>query len=282
MVRRKPRRAREQRATRPSRSWIWVALAAGTLAVFLTARGRPELSSREPAAQYDHQVVNVYPHDPEAFTQGLIFRDGFLFESTGLNGQSSLRKVRLDTGEVVQRLPIEPQYFAEGLTDFGNSLVQLTWQSNIGFVYDLSTFARQRTFEYRGEGWGLTRDENRLIMSDGTSMLRFLDPQTLKETGRVTVTDGDHPVESLNELEMVKGELFANVWQTDLIVIVSPQTGRVTGRVDLAALFPAADRVPPVDVLNGIAYDAGRDRLFVTGKMWPRLFEIRLQRRPPR
>ena len=275
MVSKRRQRARQQQTRKPV--WVWGLLAAGALVAFLTARGYEH--SLGPAPLWGYDVVNVYPHDPEAFTQGLIFRDGFLFESTGLNGQSSLRKVRLETGEVVQRVAIEPQYFAEGLTDFGNSLVQLTWQSNVGFVYDLSTFARQRTFEYPGEGWGLTRDGSRLIMSDGTSTLRFVDPRTLGETGRITVTDGDQPVESLNELEMVKGELFANVWQTDHIVIVSPQTGRVTGRVDLAGLFPAAKREPPVDVLNGIAYDAERDRLFVTGKMWPRLFEIRLQRR---
>jgi glutamine cyclotransferase len=255
-------------------------VAAGALGVFLTARGGSEFPRQDRAPQYDFQIVNVYPHDPGAFTQGLIFRDGFLFESTGLNGQSSLRKVRLETGEVVQRLAIDRQHFAEGLADFGDTLVQLTWQSNVGFVYDLPTFGMRRTFHYPGEGWGLARDGNRLIMSDGTSGLRFLSPDTLKETARITVTDGAQSVERLNELEMVKGELFANVWPGDEIVIISPQTGRVMGRVDLSRLFPLADRMPPVDVLNGIAYDAGRDRLFVTGKMWPRLFEIRLQRPP--
>jgi glutamine cyclotransferase len=251
--------------------------------VYLTARGGSELApaAPAPAPTFGYEIVSVYPHDPSAFTQGLIFREGFLFESTGLNGESSLRKVRLETGEVIQRLAIAPQHFAEGLTDVGTSLVQLTWQSNVGFVYDLSTFRMQRTFEYPGEGWGLTRDEARLIMSDGTSSLRFLDPETLRETGRLTVTDGLQPVANLNELEMVKGELFANVWQTDQVVIISPQTGRVTGRVDLAGLLPPADRMPPVDVLNGIAYDAERDRLFVTGKRWPRLFQIRLKRPAP-
>jgi glutamine cyclotransferase len=257
-------------------------VAGGALVVYLAARGGPELSSGAAAPLLGYQVVNVYPHDPEAFTQGLIFRDGFLFESTGLAGQSTLRKVRLETGEVVQRLALEPQYFAEGLTDVGDTLLQLTWQSNVGFVYDLSTFARQRTFAYDGEGWGLARDGNRVIMSDGTSTLRFLDPGTLRETGRITVTDGSLPVESLNELEMVTDELFANVWRSDHIVIISPRTGRVTGRVDLTALLPPAERVPPVDVLNGIAYDAARNRLFVTGKNWPRLFEIRVERRSSR
>ena len=279
MTARRGRRVRPERAARPARQWLWVVVAAGALVVYLAARSRPELSSGTAAPLYRYQVVNVFPHDPDAFTQGLIFRDGFLFESTGLAGQSTLRKVRLETGEVVQRLALEPEYFAEGLTDFGSSLVQLTWQSNVGFVYDLATFARQRTFQYDGEGWGLARDANRLVMSDGSSTLRFLDPGTLRETGRITVTDGGLPVESLNELEMVKDELLANVWQTDHIVIVSPATGRVTGRLDLAALLPPADRMPPVDVLNGIAYDAARNRLFVTGKNWPRLFEIRVERR---
>lgn len=280
MTRKNERRSRARPARRPGRFRVWALLAAGAFVVYLAAREGSPLPAAEPAPRLGYQVINVYPHDPGAFTQGLVFRDGFLFESTGLNGQSSLRKVRLETGEVVQRLAIDPQYFAEGLADVGDTLVQLTWQSNIGFVYHLPTFRRQRTFDYPGEGWGLARDGNRLIMSDGTSSLRFLNPDTLRETGRLTVTDGVQPVESLNELEMVKGELFANVWPGDDIVIISPQTGRVTGRVDLATLFPASQRVPPVDVLNGIAYDAARDRLFVTGKMWPRLYEIRIRPTP--
>jgi len=277
-VSRKRRRTRQQQTRRPAWLWVWGLLAAVAFVVYLTARERSALPLPRPAPQYGYQVVNVYPHDRGAFTQGLIFRQGFLFESTGLNGQSSLRKVRLETGEVVQRLAIDPQHFAEGLTDVGDTLVQLTWRSNIGFAYDLPTFRLLRTFDYPGEGWGLARDGNRVIMSDGTSSLRFLNPGTLKETGRITVTDEAQPVESLNELEMVKGELFANVWPTDDVVIISPQTGRVTGRLDLAGLLSPADRTPPVDVLNGIAYDAERDRLFVTGKLWPRLFEIRLRR----
>jgi len=277
-VTRKQRRARQQETRRPARLWLWGLLAAAAFVVYLTARDCSALPLPGPAPHYGYQVANVYPHDPGAFTQGLIFRQGFLFESTGLNGQSSLRKVRLETGEVVQRLAIDPQHFAEGLTDVGDTLLQLTWRSNIGFVYDLPTFSLQRTFDYPGAGWGLARDGNRVIMSDGTSGLRFLNPETLRETGRITVTDAAQSVEGLNELEMVKGELFANVWPTDHVVIISPLTGRVTGRLDLGGLLPPADRAPPVDVLNGIAYDAERDRLFVTGKLWPRLFEIRLRR----
>lgn len=285
---RKPRRHRERRAKKPvllkKAVLLWLAglLGIAAVVVFIQARGRPEPTRGQGALTwYDYRIVNVYPHDPEAFTQGLIFRDGFLFESTGLHGRSSLRKVRPETGEVLRQHSIESQHFGEGLADSGNRLVQLTWRSNLGFIYDLETFALQGTFSYPGEGWGLARDENRLIMSDGTSSLRFLDPKTLRETGRLNVTEDNQSVPDLNELEVVKGEIFANVWQTDHIVIIDSQSGRVTGRIDLTGLLPPADRARPVDVdvLNGIAYDADRDRLFVTGKLWPKLFEIRPARR---
>ena len=226
---------------------------------------------------YGYTVVNSFPHDSQAFTQGLIYRDGVLYESTGLNGQSSLRKVRLETGEVLQRISVDGRYFAEGMTDWGNRLIQLTYTTKIGFVYDLSTFALQRTFDYTGQGWGLTRDKRRLIMSDGTSALRFLDPESLRETGRVTVKDGTKPIENLNELEWVKGEVFANVWLTDRIAIIDPQSGTVTAWLDLAGIRGPV-RSGSDDVLNGIAYDVARDRLFVTGKLWPRLYEIRIKR----
>ncbi len=229
-----------------------------------------------PVSRYE--VVRTYPHDPGAFTQGLEFVDGFLYESTGMNGTSGIRKVRLENGEVLQVQPLEERYFGEGMTVFGNSIFQLTWQSGIGFVYDRATFDRQRTFSYTGEGWGLTHDDTRLIMSDGTSALRFLDPGTLKETGRLRVTDGGRPVDQLNELEIVKGEIYANVWQTDRIARISPKTGRVTGWIDLRGLLSPADAAGRnVDVLNGIAYDAAGDRLFVTGKRWPKLFEIKVK-----
>src|SRR4249920_3469336 len=226
-----------------------------------------------------YEVVHTYPHDPEAFTQGLIYLDGFLYESTGLNGKSSVRKVKLETGEVLQRRDVDARYFAEGLTEWQGSLIQLTWQTRVGFVYDLATFAPKRTFGYLGEGWGLTHDATRLIMSDGTATLRFLDPTTLTETGRVTVTDRNQPVTRLNELEFVKGEVYANVWGTDSIVSIAPESGHVTGWINLAGILPAADHTPGADVLNGIAYDAAGDRLFVTGKQWPKLFEVRLIRR---
>jgi glutaminyl-peptide cyclotransferase len=224
----------------------------------------------------DYEVVKAYAHDPKAFTQGLIFRNGFLYESTGLKGQSSLRKVRLETGEVIDLRAVDKQYFAEGLTDWGGKLLQLTWETNIGFVYDLASFAPLSTFAYTGEGWGLTHDDLQLIMSDGTSSLRFLDPNTQREIRRVTVKDGGNAIERLNELEFVKGEVFANVWLTDRIAIIAPSTGKVTAWLDLARLHGAQRQGD--DVLNGIAYDAAGNRLFVTGKLWSRLYEIRVRR----
>ena len=239
------------------------------------------LHFQRPAASvptYTYHVVRSYPHDRQAFTQGLIYRDGVLYEGTGLNGRSGIRKVKLETGEVLQLQALAPQYFGEGITDWKNALLQLTWRSEMGFVYDRATLQQTKTFRYRGEGWGLTHDATRLIMSDGSSQLRFLDPETLQETGRITVRDADGPVEQLNELEYIKAEIFANVWQTDRIVRISPKDGRVTGWIDLAGLLPAAER-PTDGVLNGIAHDAAHDRLFVTGKLWPRLFEITLVKR---
>jgi glutaminyl-peptide cyclotransferase len=248
---------------------------AAALGSSLTAQADAQRPRAAQAPVYGYTVVNTYPHDPEAFTQGLIFRDGVLYESTGRNGTSSVRRVALETGEVLQRYDVDARYFAEGLTDWGSRLIQLTYTTKVGFVYDLKTFALQRTFTYTGEGWGLTHDTRRLIMSDGTSALRFLDPETLRETGRVVVRDGDMPIDNLNELEWVKGEVYANVWTTDRIAIVSPDSGRLTAWLDLAGIRGPI-RSSSEDVLNGIAYDAARDRLFVTGKYWSKLFEIRL------
>jgi glutamine cyclotransferase len=245
------------------------------LPVLAAQRSAAPPAQAVPVIPYD--VVRSYPHDPEAFTQGLIYRDGFLYESTGLNGRSSLRKVRLETGEVVQRTAVDTRYFAEGLTDWGNRLVQLTYQTNVAFVYDLATFRVADTFTYPGEGWGLARDATRLIMSDGTANLRFLDPVSYRETGRVTVTAEGRPVERLNELEVVNGQVYANIWLTNRIAMIDLPAGRVSGWIDLSGLLPAGSAGH--DVLNGIAYDAPSGRLFVTGKLWPRLFEIRLRRR---
>jgi glutaminyl-peptide cyclotransferase len=229
---------------------------------------------------YGYKVVKAYPHDPEAYTQGLIYRDTFLYESTGRNGHSTLRKVKLETGEVLQQERLDPKYFAEGLTDWNGRLIQLTWRSNLGFVYDAATFRLERTFLYMGEGWGLTHDGKRLIMSDGSDTLRFLDAVTFQERGRLSVTDGSLPVGNLNELEFVGGEIYANVWHTDRIARISPESGRIVGWINLTGLLPKVYQLEPEAVLNGIAYDAAGDRLFVTGKLWPKLFEITLERRP--
>ncbi|MBM3156294.1 MAG: glutaminyl-peptide cyclotransferase [Chloroflexi bacterium] len=225
---------------------------------------------------YTYEVVNSYPHDPEAFTQGLVYEDGVLYEGTGLYGRSSLRKVELETGEVLQKLDLAAQYFGEGIAIWGDEIVQLTWQSHVGFVYSKDGFELLREFSYPTEGWGITHDGKRLIVSDGTSTLHFLEPETFVETGSVQVFDGSGPVVRLNELEYINGEIYANIWQTNRIVRIDPDTGRVIGSIDLTGLLNAADLSQPVDVLNGIAYDDENDRLFVTGKLWPRLFEIEL------
>ncbi|HWU80497.1 MAG TPA: glutaminyl-peptide cyclotransferase, partial [Caulobacter sp.] len=217
-------------------------------------------------------------HDPNAFTEGLFLRDGFLYESTGLEGASSIRKIVLETGGVENERSISSQFFGEGIIDWKDRLIQLTWKNQLGFVYGIDDFETKGEFRYAGEGWALTRDDRRIIMSDGTSRLRFLDPETLKETGGVTVTDEGRPVDQLNELEWVKGEIYANIWQTDRIARIEPATGKVTGWIDLTGLLPDADRAR-ADVLNGIAYDAKADRLIVTGKLWPRLYEIKLVRK---
>ena len=252
-------------------SWSACAVAAAGLAM-LTPAG-PAAQRATPMSTYE--VVKSYPHDRGAFTQGLVYLDGVFYEGTGLNGQSSIRKVKVETGEVLQQRQIDEKYFGEGIAVWRNTLVQLTWQSETGFVYERESFKPLRTFSYKGEGWGLTHDGTRLIMSDGSANIRFLDPESLKETGRVTVRDGAMPIGNLNELEVVKGELFANVYMTDRVVRFSPKTGQVTGWIDLSGLLPPREAVG-VDVLNGIAYDAAGDRLFVTGKLWPRVFEIRL------
>jgi len=230
-------------------------------------------AAKAPVARY--HVVKSYPHDSEAFTQGLIYLDGVLYEGTGLVGRSSIRKVRLENGEILQMRNIDPTIFGEGITEWGKTLVQLTWQSGVGFVYDRASFQQLKTFNYTGEGWGLTHDDKRLIMSDGTSILRFLDPATLRHIGRLPIRDGTAPVNGLNELEFVKGEILANVWMTDRIARISPRTGQVVEWIDLSGLMNPRN-LPQGAVLNGIAYDAAGDRLFVTGKLWPRLFEIKI------
>lgn len=263
----------------PKRRWILIA--GFVLLVFLGIalwQGFSQSSQRVVSSipedikpQMTYEVINAYPHDPQAFTQGLIYLDGWLYESAGLYGQSSLRKVVLETGEVLQQVNLPEGYFAEGLTSWNESLVQLTWRESVGFIYDRETFSQIGQFTYETEGWGLTTDGERWIMSDGTARLTFLDPQTFNVVDTITVQDEGIEVQRLNELEFVCGEIFANIWQTDSIIRIDPQTGSVTGWIDMRGLRPE-----DTDVLNGIAYDPEQDRLFVTGKLWPWLYEIRL------
>lgn len=231
-----------------------------------------------PVAGY--RVLRAYPHDREAYTQGLEFADGRLFESTGLHGRSSIREVDLPSGRVVRRRSVSQEHFGEGITIWKANLIELTWRSQVALVYDRASFEPRGSFAYTGEGWGLTHDATSLIMSDGTATLRFLDPVTFKERRRVTVTDGGQPVAALNELEYVKGQVFANIWTTDRIARIDPVTGRVLGWVDLAGLMPPSERLNGDAVLNGIAHDVRGDHLYVTGKLWPRLFEIAVVPRP--
>lgn len=237
------------------------------------ARGAP--AAEVPLYTYD--VVNIWPHDPHAFTQGLVFLKGILLESTGLNGRSSLRKVDLSTGRVLEEVRLSAQYFAEGMTVLDNRIFQLTWQNHQGFVYRLDTLEREKEFAYEGEGWGLTTDGHSLIMSDGTNRIRFLDPHTFQVTRTIEVWNQGQPLAQLNELEYIKGEIFANLWQTPAVARIDPATGKLLGLIDFSGLLAPGDRSPGTDVLNGLAYDAAGDRLFVTGKNWPKLFEVRLK-----
>ena len=244
-------------------------------AMFLTGQAPPTGT----VPLYTYRIVRTYPHDPNAFTQGLQFLDGVLYEGTGLNGRSSIRKVQLETGKVLQERAISPEYFGEGITVWKNDLLELTWQSHVAIVYEKATFEPKKRFSYPGEGWGLTHDGTNLIMSDGSDELRVLDPTTFAEKRRIKVTAAGSPLRNLNELEYVKGEIFANIWQTDYVARIAPESGRVVAYIDLRGLLTPAERAK-TDVLNGIAYDAARDRLFVTGKLWPKLFEINVIPRP--
>jgi len=223
------------------------------------------------------QVVNVYPHDPKAYTQGFVFHEGFFYEGTGLQGLSTIRKVELKTGKILKSYQLPPEYFGEGIAIFDNKLIQLTWQSHIGFIYDLESFRLLGTFSYPTEGWGITFDGKHLIMSDGTAVLRFLETQTYKIVKQIEVRDRGNIVPNINELEYIRGEIYANVWGTAYIVRISPRTGQVLGWIDLRGLYQYVSAGGKKDVLNGIAYDAKDNRLFVTGKYWPNIFEIRLE-----
>lgn len=226
--------------------------------------------------RYTYQIINAYPHDPNAFTQGLVYEDGVFYEGTGLRGQSSLRRVDVTSGEVQQMNSLDDPYFGEGITVWEDRIIQLTWQENTGFVYDKTSFDRLQEFTYPTEGWGITHDGQKLIISDGTATLYFWDPETLTEIDRVDVFDTNGPVVRLNELEYVAGEVWANVWQTSFIARIDPDTGEVVGWIDLTGLLDTAVITQQVGVLNGIAYDDATGRLFVTGKLWPQVYEIEL------
>lgn len=246
--------------------------------LFLLGVATSALTHGKTPVVYQHEVVKAYSHDPLAFCQGLEFADGTLYEGTGKYGESSLRKVDLATGKVLQQVPLGKKFFGEGITLWKDRIFQLTWQSGVAFIYDRKSLKPLGTFSIRGEGWGLTHDRKHLILSDGTAKLQFLDPKTFRVVRRITVREGRTPVRHLNELEYVEGEIWANVWRHNFIARISPQSGRVVGWIDLRGLAPVGVRRDPDAVLNGIAYDAKQRRLFVTGKNWPTLFEIRLKR----
>lgn len=253
-------------------------------AAFLTAfacspppSAKPVLPAPPPVPVFGYTVTASYPHDPLAFTEGLQFVDGALYESTGIEGTSWVRKTDLASGQVLQQRDLDKQYFGEGIAVLPDKIIQLTWKNGKGFVLDRATLKQTGEFTYPGEGWALTSDGARLFMSDGTSQIRILDPASLTQTGRIDVTMNGRPIDQLNELEFIKGEIWANVFQSDRIVRIDPSTGRVTGVVYLAGLLKPEDKGGrEVDVLNGIAYDAQGDRIFVTGKYWPKIYEIRL------
>ena len=250
-----------------------------TASIILACAPAPASSiaaQRKPAPVQSYKVVATFPHDTSSFTQGLVFAsDGQLYESTGLEGESTLRRVDIATGQTLQKIDVPSQYFAEGLAMVGDELLQLTWRHKLGFVYDRKTFKQKRTFSYKTEGWGIAYDgTSNLVMSDGSDTLTFLDPKSLAVAKTLRVMDAGRPVSNLNELEWIEGEIWANIWMTDRIARISPRTGEVNAWIDLSSLFPVAQRMPPADVMNGIAYDKATRRIYITGKKWPRLYQI--------
>jgi glutaminyl-peptide cyclotransferase len=243
------------------------------LLFFLLAGALPSVSLAAEAPVFQAEVVNTFPHDSNAFTQGLIAIDGQLYEGTGRKGQSSLRLVELESGEMLKRRNLSNRYFGEGITLLNDKIYQLTWRSQLGFIYERESFELLKSFFLPGEGWGITHDGSLLIVSDGTSYLRFIDPDSQQEVRRIQVTDANGPVDRLNELEYINGEVWANVWYASYLIRIDPVTGMVNSRVDLAGL---TQNRSSEDVLNGIAWDEQAQRLFVTGKLWPNVFEIRV------
>jgi glutaminyl-peptide cyclotransferase len=259
------------------RSRVLTVLLAAALFVPMAVSAQEATPVRAIPPTYGYRIITEYPHDRHAFTQGLAYVDGEMYEGTGLYGESTLRRDDLKTGEVLQAVGLSKEYFGEGIAVLGDHIYQLTWKNGICVVFDRETFEFQEVLTYPTEGWGLTTDGERLIMSDGTNRLFIRDPETFAELDTIDVYEGPQAIWSLNELEIVDGEIWANVWQTDRIARIDPETGQVTGWIDLSGLLSERDRERhPVDVLNGIAYDPETDRLFVTGKLWPKLFEIEI------
>jgi glutamine cyclotransferase len=259
---------------------VWIVAWAPASGLAAVASTLPGTGSIPPALLNHVDVLGAYPHDTSAFTEGLVWSDGGFYESTGLNGESTVRRVAFPSGEVLKTATVPSQYFGEGLALVDDRLLQLTWRDELGFVYDRDSFTSKGTFSYtttNGEGWGMTYDGTSLILSDGSDMLTFLDPATYKTIKTLSVTLDGKPIEMLNELEWIKGEIWANVWQTDLIVRINPTSGAVTGVLDMTGLFPPELRTDRDNVLNGIAYDDSTDRIFITGKRWPSVFEIRVK-----
>jgi glutamine cyclotransferase len=246
-----------------------------------SARPGENGSGKQPIPTYGYEVVRTWPHDANAYTQGLLFHDGKLLEGTGRQGQSTLRRVELETGKVLQKVDLPAPYFGEGITLLKGKIYQLTWENHEGFIYDAWTLEKIGTFAYQGEGWGLTTDGESLILSDGSSRIRFLDPENFQVRRAIVVRDVARPLTEINELEYVKGEIFANIWHADRIARIDPQTGNVVGWIDLRGLLPPGEVSDEEAVLNGIAYDESNGRIFVTGKLWPKLFEIRLKQKYP-
>ncbi|HET6424508.1 MAG TPA: glutaminyl-peptide cyclotransferase [Planctomycetaceae bacterium] len=256
---------------------IWIT---GAVVTVIAAVGLAAALPRKSTLPVDTvRVIASYPHDPEAFSQGLVIADGVLYEGTGTFGASSLRQVDLKTGKVQRMVPLNQDYFGEGIAVAGNKIYQLTWKNRLGIVYDRESMTAESSFRYSGEGWGLTSDGKELILSDGTATLRFLSLETLEVTRRVQVHTATGPVDQLNELEYVDGEIYANIWYSDRIVRISPKTGEVLGWIDLSALYPARQRPSREHVLNGIAYDADKKQLYVTGKNWPKLYQVEVVKR---
>ena len=241
-----------------------------------TASVSIKLKSNVAPKLYTFRIVKTFPHDPDAYTQGLIYKDGFLYEGTGQKGSSSIRKVELETGKVLQSINLESKHFGEGITFFNNKLYQLTWTSEVGFVYDFTSFKQIGTFTYNTQGWGLTSNDKELIMSDGSNIIRYMEPNSFIEIRRIEVFDNKDLVDSLNELELINGDIFANLYTTDKVAIISPETGIIKGIIDFKGLLKNSDRTGNEDYLNGIAWDAAGKRLFVTGKLWPKLFQVEL------